>query len=307
VSACAGLALGLALALGACGGPAGPAAPARPAAPEISAAAAAATAFAWLPAELVTAVRAPGAGAPMLAFFARSPRRPPCMDAALAGVRESLQLQRGRGARMALVLAGALDRERLEACGIEAARALLGVEVAARRDGALTYFERGSERGAAAQVAGFAGERAVLADTADEVRAILAPPRARGPTDPLAPLLPRLAEGELAAITTIDPLAPWTGLPARAASLRLVRSPALRAEARLRYASADEARRARAAVGRLLARDEVPFAIRRALALVTPAVDEAELVIDLSSLFAPEHASLLQGLMRELAPASGTP
>src|SRR5205814_801496 len=91
----------------------------------------------WLPAELVTAIRAPAAGAPMLAFFARSPRRPPCVDLVLAGVRETFQLQRERAERMALVLVGELDRDRLEACAIEAARALLGVAVTARRDGPL--------------------------------------------------------------------------------------------------------------------------------------------------------------------------
>jgi hypothetical protein len=283
------------IALGACGPRAGPAPRPPPAARPASMAD-------GLPAEPVAAIRAPAAGAPMLAFFARSPRRPPCVDAALAGVRETLQLQRDRAERMVLVLAGAIDRDRLEACGVETARALFGVEVSARREGALTMFESGG----GAQVAGFAEGRAVLADTAEQVRWVLQPARALGPADPLGPLLPRLAAGEVAAITTIDYLAPWTKIPARATSFRLERRPALRAETRVQYGGAEDARHARDALARIRASDEVPFAIRRTLALLDVSVDGAELVFDLAPLLAPAHAVLLQSLMRELGPPPRT-
>jgi hypothetical protein len=303
------------IALGACGPRAR--APAEPPPPPTTA-----SPLGWLPAELVTAIRAPAAGAPMLAFVARSPRRPPCVDAALAGVRESLELQRARGAPMALVLVGALDRDRLEACGVETARALLGLEVTARRDGALTIFERG---GAAAQVAGFDGERAVLADTAAEVRAILHPARAIGPADPLGPLLPRLSGGALAAVTVIDYLAPWTKVPARGATFRLERPldhppdhpldhppgrrPALRAEARVRYADPADARRARDALAqiRVGARADAPFTLRQALALLEPAIDGAELACDLDPILTEEHAGFLPRVLEILDPPDPPP
>jgi hypothetical protein len=274
------------IALGACGPRARPPPPPPPSNP-----------LAWLPAELVTVIRAPAAGAPMLAFFARSPRRPPCVDAVLAGVRETLQLQRAPAERMALVLVGALDRDRLEACGIETARALLGLSITARRAGALTFFE---DRGGGVQVAGFAADRAVLADTAEQVRRVLHPPRPLGLTDRLGPLVPQLAAGELAALTTIDYLALWTKVPARATTFRLDRRPVLRAETRVRYADAAEARHARDALGRVRASDEAPYAIRSALELLAPIVDGADLTFDLAPLFDPVHAALLQNLMREL-------
>jgi len=259
----------------------------------------------WLPAELVTAVRAPGAGAPMIAFVARSPRRPPCVDAALAGVRETLQLQRARDARMALVLVGALDRVRLEACGVETARALFGLAVTARRDGALTIFEGGG----GAQIAGFGGERAVLADTAAQVRAILHPARAIGPADPLGPLLPRLSAGALAAITVIDYLAPWTKVPARATTLRLELRPALRAEARVRYADPAAARRARDALAQIRAgaRDDAPFALRQALAPLELAVEGAELACELEPLLTAKYEKILPRVLEILAPAGPPP
>jgi hypothetical protein len=304
--------LALAFALGACSTPARPS-PTQPPQPpqQQTPPPSLASTLGWLPAELVTAVRAPAAGAPMLAFFARSPRRPPCVDVALGGVRETLQLQRARGARMALVLVGALDRDQLEACGALAARALLNLEVTVRREGALTVFEGGG----GAQVAGFAEGRAVLADTADEVNRVLHPPRVLGPADPLGSLLPwlaaasELAPGELAAITTIDYVAPWTKLSARGTTLRLVRQSGLRAETRVRYSASDEARRARDTLSHARAggRADVPFNVRRALALLEFVVDGPDLVIDLAPLLSLEHAALLQSLLEELASSPRTP
>lgn len=268
-----------------------PARPARPPGPP-------ADPLAWLPADAIAVARAAAGGAPLLAFVAKSPRRPACVDAALAGVRESFQLQRSPAERQVLVAIGALDRGRLEACGVEVARALLGLVPAVRRDGALTRFELPDGGG---QVAGFAGDRVVLADTAEQVRWALAPPRTIGPADPLGPLLPRLLGADLAAVTSLDYLARWTQLPARGLVLRLAQRPVLRADTRVIYADADAARRALAALTGAAARDDASPALRRVLALVAPAAAGPELAFDLAPLFAPEHAALLEELSRELA------
>jgi hypothetical protein len=234
---------------------------------------------------------------PLLAFIAKSPRRPACVDAELAGVRESFQLQRSLAERQILVAVGAVDRDRLEACGLEVARALFGLEPTARRDGPLTHFEL---PGGGGQVLGFAGERAVLADTTAEVRWTLSPPRTAGPTDPLGPLLPRLLGAELAVVTSIDYLVRWTAVPARGLALRLVKQPAIRADTRVIYADPPTARRALAALTRAASRDDASPAVRRVLALVAPAADGAELAFDLAPLFAPGQAALLEELTREL-------
>jgi hypothetical protein len=281
-----------ALVAAACSAPARPAGrPAHPPPP-------ASDPLAWLPADAVAVVRAPATGLPLLAFFASSPRRPACVDSVLAGVREGFAVYHSLAERYVTVAIGAFDRGQLEACALELARVMLDTDVTAHRDGPLTVF--GSANGGA-QVVAFAADRIALADTAQQLHWILSPPRTVAPGDPLGRLMPRLRDADVAMVTTLDYLVRWTGIPARGIAIRMVRQPALRTDVRAVYAGPAEARRAQGALLRAASRDEVPPAVRRALALVAPATDGAELAFDLTPLFDPRHAALLEQLTRELA------